>query len=63
MVSRRLGACFSMEIPFWTTSEGSLDSASLTLFWISTAARSGSVELSKVTVAVKEPVLVLEDSM
>ena len=52
-----------MDIPFWTTSEGSLDSASLTLFCISTAARSGSVELSKVTVTVHEPVLVLDDSM
>ena len=52
-----------MEMPFWTTSEGNLDSASLTLFCISTAARSGSVELSKVTVTVHEPVLVLDDSM
>ena len=62
-MSSLFGACFSMEIPFCTTSEGRRDSASFTLFWISTAARSGSVELSKVTVAVKEPVLVLEDSM
>ena len=63
MVSSLLAACFSMDMPFCTTSEGSLDSASLTLFCISTAARSGSVLLSKVTVAVKEPVLVLVDSI
>ena len=63
MVIRRLADSFSTEIPFCTTSAGSLDSASLTLFCTSTAARSGSLEMSNVRVAEKLPELVLVDSM
>ena len=63
MVMSLLADSFSTEIPFWTTSAGSLDSASFTLFCTSTAARSGSLEMSKVNVAENPPELVLLDSM
>ena len=54
---------FSTDMPFCTTSAGSLDSASFTLFWTSTAAMSGSVEMSKVNVAEYHPLLELVDSI
>jgi hypothetical protein len=63
MVISWLAACFSTERPFCTTSAGRRDSASLMRFWISTAARSGLVAMSKVTVAEKPPELLLLDSM
>ena len=63
MVSNWLAACLSTEMPFWITSAGRRDSASFTRFWISTAARSALVEMSKVTVAENPPELVLLDSM
>ena len=63
MVMSWLGACFSTEMPFCITSAGNRDSASFTRFWISTAARSGSAEMSKVTVAENPPELELFDSM
>ena len=63
MVSSLLDACFSTEMPFCTTSAGRRASASFRRFWMSTAARSGSVEMSKVTVAEKPPELELDDSM
>ena len=63
MVISWLAACFSISIPFCTTSAGKRDSASLMRFWISTAARSGLVEMSKVTVAENPPELELFDSM
>ena len=58
-----LGACFSTEIPFCITSAGRRDSASFTRFCISTAAKSGSAEMSNVTVAEKPPELELLDSI
>ena len=63
MVISLLDACLSTEIPFWMTSAGSRASACFTLFCISTAAKSGSVSMSKVMVTVNEPELVLRDSM
>lgn len=63
MVISLLDACFSTEMPFCTTSAGRRDSACFSLFWISTAAKSGSVDISKVTVAEKLPELELEDSI
>ena len=63
MVISLLEDSFSTEIPFCTTSAGSLDSASFTLFWTSTAARSGSVDISKVRVAEYHPLLELLDSI
>ena len=63
MVISLLAACFSTEMPFCTTSAGRRASAFFRRFWISTAARSGSVEMSKVTVAEKPPELELDDSM
>jgi hypothetical protein len=63
MVMSLLGACFSTEMPFCTTSAGRRDSAFLSRFWMSTAARSASVAMSKVTVAEKPPELELDDSM
>ena len=63
MVISLLDACFSTEMPFCTTSAGRRDSASLMRFWMSTAARSGLVEMSKVTVTEKPPELELDDSM
>ena len=54
---------FSTEMPFCTTSAGSLDSASFTRFCTSTAAISGSVEMSKVNVAEYQPLLELLDSI
>ena len=50
-------------MPFCTTSAGSRLSASFTRFCTSTAARSASVSMSKVIVAVKPPELVDDDSM
>ena len=58
-----LEACFWTEIPFCTTSAGSLASASFTRFWTSTAAMSASVVMSKVRVAEKLPELEFVDSM
>ena len=63
MVISLLAACFSTEMPFCTTSAGSRLSASFTRFCTSTAARSASVSMSKVIVAVKPPELVDDDSM
>ena len=63
MVIRRLAACFSTVMPFCTTSAGRRDSAFFSRFWMSTAARSGSVEMSKVIVAENPPELELDDSM
>ena len=63
MVISWLAACFSISMPFCTTSAGRRDSASLTRFCISTAAKSGSAEISNVTVAEKPPELELLDSM
>ena len=58
-----LAACFSISMPFCTTSAGRRDSASFMRFCISTADRSGSAEMSNVTVAENEPELELFDSM
>ncbi len=53
----------STDMPFCITSAGRRDSANLTRFCISTAARSALVSMSKVTVAEKPPELELLDSM
>ena len=63
IVSNWLGACFSTEIPFWSTSAGRRASASFTRFCTSTAARSTSVLTSNVTVIDKPPELELLDSI
>ena len=63
MVISLLDDSFSTEIPFCTTSAGSLDSANLTLFWTSTAAKSGSVEMSNVNFAEYQPLFELLDSI
>ncbi len=59
MVNNWLGDCFSIEMPFFTTSAGKRDSAILTRFCISTAARSGLEDMSNVTVAENDPELEL----
>lgn len=63
MVSSLPADSFSTDMPFFTTSAGRRASAFFTRFWMSTAARSGSVEMSKVTAALKLPELELDDSI
>ena len=63
MVSSRLAVSFETEMPFCTTSAGSLASAFLIRFCISTAASSGSTSMSNVTSAENPPELELDDDM
>ncbi len=63
IVIRRLAVSFDTEMPFCTTSAGSLASAFLIRFCISTAASSGSTSMSNVTRAEKPPELELDDDM
>ena len=50
-------------MPLVRTSAGMRPSAWLTRFWTSTAARSGLRPMSKVTVIVDRPLLVLDEVM
>ncbi len=63
MVSSLLAVCFSILMPFCTTSAGRRLSAFFTRFCMSTAASSGSTPMSKVTMAEKPPALELVEVM